>query len=144
LLDEALELVVELWQGEPVTHSGPAYKLDAAVVRPTPLRRPPVWIACVWPHRRPLRRAARYDGLFPVSHVEPLTGADLAEMLRVVGEHREPGAGAFDLVVVNNERADTARLAQVRAAGATWWLQGFGEAPLLADVLAAAVAGPPE
>ncbi|MGH2782114.1 MAG: hypothetical protein ACRDLA_12040 [Thermoleophilaceae bacterium] len=25
----------------------------------------PVWVAARWPHRRPLRRAARFDGLFP-------------------------------------------------------------------------------
>ena len=144
LLDEALELVVELWRGDPVTHDGPAFPLDAAVVRPTPLRRPPVWIACVWPHHRPLRRAARYDGVFPVSHVEPLTGAQLAELMGVVGEYRETDAGPFDLVVVSHERPDAARLADLQGAGVTWWLQGFGARPRLADVQAAAAAGPPQ
>ncbi len=144
LLDEALDVMLELWTGEPVTHAGPAHRLDAAVVRPAPLRRPPVWLGCVWPHRRPLRRAARYDGVFPVSHVAPLTSAKLTELMRVIGEHRAPDAGAFDLVVVNHERPDAARLADLRGAGATWWLQGFGEQPRLADVKAAATAGPPE
>ena len=57
LLDEALELVVELWRGEAVTRDGAAFALDEAVVRPTPLQqpRPPVWLGCVWPNRRPLR-----------------------------------------------------------------------------------------
>jgi alkanesulfonate monooxygenase SsuD/methylene tetrahydromethanopterin reductase-like flavin-dependent oxidoreductase (luciferase family) len=144
LLDEALELVVELWRGEPVTHAGPAYRLDRAIVQPMPVRRPPVWIACVWPHRRPLRRAARYDGVFPVSHVEPLTGDELTELMGVVGEYRGPDAGPFDLVVVNHERPDAARLDELRSAGATWWLQGFGEKPRLADVQAAAASGPPQ
>jgi alkanesulfonate monooxygenase SsuD/methylene tetrahydromethanopterin reductase-like flavin-dependent oxidoreductase (luciferase family) len=144
LLDEGLELLVKLWSGEPVTHTGPAYRLDEAIVQPTPLRRPPVWLGCVWPHRRPLRRAARYDGVFPVSHVEALTGAELTELMRVVGEHRAPDAGPFDLVVVNHERPAAARLADLRGAGATWWLQGFGETPRLADVEAAAAAGPPQ
>jgi alkanesulfonate monooxygenase SsuD/methylene tetrahydromethanopterin reductase-like flavin-dependent oxidoreductase (luciferase family) len=127
-----------------VTHAGPAFRLDEAVVRPTPLARPPIWLACIWPHRRPLRRAARYDGVFPVSHVKPLTGDDLAELMRVVAEHRAPDAGPFDVVVVNHERPDAARLAELGRAGATWWLQGFGETPRLADVEAAAAAGPPE
>jgi alkanesulfonate monooxygenase SsuD/methylene tetrahydromethanopterin reductase-like flavin-dependent oxidoreductase (luciferase family) len=144
LLDEALELVVELWSGEPVTHAGAAYRLDQAVVRPTPLRRPPVWLGCVWPHRRPLRRAARYDGVFPVSHVKPLTSDELTELMRIVGEHRAADAGPFDLVVVNHERPSAARLADLRGAGATWWLQGFGERPRLADVQDAATAGPPQ
>jgi alkanesulfonate monooxygenase SsuD/methylene tetrahydromethanopterin reductase-like flavin-dependent oxidoreductase (luciferase family) len=144
LLDEALELTVELWSGEPVSHAGPAFHLDEAIVQPTPQRRPPVWIACVWPHRRPLRRAARSDGLFPVSHVNALSADELTEMLRIVGEHRAADAGPFDLVVVGNERADAARLAELSAAGTTWWVQGFGEQPRLADVHAAAAAGPPE
>jgi alkanesulfonate monooxygenase SsuD/methylene tetrahydromethanopterin reductase-like flavin-dependent oxidoreductase (luciferase family) len=144
LLDEALELVVQLWSGEPVTHAGPAFRLDEAIVRPTPLARPPIWLGCVWPHRRPLRRAARYDGVFPVSHVKLLTGEDLTEVMRVVGEERPPDTGPFDLVVVNHERPDAARLVDLRGAGATWWLQGFGETPRLADVETAAAAGPPQ
>jgi alkanesulfonate monooxygenase SsuD/methylene tetrahydromethanopterin reductase-like flavin-dependent oxidoreductase (luciferase family) len=146
LLDEALELVVELWSGEPVTREGAAFTLDRGQVRPTPLQRPhpPVWVGCVWPHRRPLARAARYDGVFPVSHTESLRADELRAILATVAEHRPEGAGAFDLVVVNHERPDAARLAELGAAGATWWLQGFGERPRLADVQAAAAAGPPQ
>lgn len=146
LLDEALELMVALWSGEPVTHSGPAFALDAARVLPTPVQqpRPPVWLGCVWPHRRPLVRAARYDGVFPVSHERALTGADVEELLRVVREHRPQDAGPFDVVVTNSERPDAKRLAELAAAGTTWWVQGFGELPRLADVRAAAAAGPPQ
>jgi alkanesulfonate monooxygenase SsuD/methylene tetrahydromethanopterin reductase-like flavin-dependent oxidoreductase (luciferase family) len=146
LLDEALEVVLALWGGEPVTHDGPAFALRDARVLPTPRQqpRPPVWLACVWPHRRPLRRAARYDGVFPVSHVQTLGEDELRQVMRIVGEDRPPGAGPFDLVVVNHERADAARLAELAAAGVTWWLQGFGERPLLADVEDAAAAGPPQ
>jgi alkanesulfonate monooxygenase SsuD/methylene tetrahydromethanopterin reductase-like flavin-dependent oxidoreductase (luciferase family) len=146
LLDEALELVVELWGGETVTRAGAAFALERAVVRPTPLQqpRPPVWLGCVWPHRRPLARAAHYDGVFPVSHHAPLTGADVSSLLETVAEHRARDAGPFDVVIVNHERADADRLAELGAAGATWWLQGFGERPRLDDVRAAAAAGPPQ
>jgi alkanesulfonate monooxygenase SsuD/methylene tetrahydromethanopterin reductase-like flavin-dependent oxidoreductase (luciferase family) len=146
LLDEALELIIALWSGGPVTSPGPAYPVDGARVLPTPAQtpRPPVWLGCVWPHRRPLRRAARYDGVFPVSHVGPLTGDDLREMMGYVGEQRPVGAGPFDLVVTNHERPDPERAAELAGAGATWWLQGFGENPRLADVRAAAAAGPPQ
>jgi alkanesulfonate monooxygenase SsuD/methylene tetrahydromethanopterin reductase-like flavin-dependent oxidoreductase (luciferase family) len=145
LLDEALEVVVDLWRGEPVTRAG-HYRLEGARVLPTPLQapRPPIWLACVWPHRKPLLRAARYDGVFPVSWRKSLTSADLTEMMEVVGEHRTPDAGPFDIVVVNNERPDGARLADLAGAGTTWWVQGFGERPRLADVQAAVAAGPPQ
>jgi alkanesulfonate monooxygenase SsuD/methylene tetrahydromethanopterin reductase-like flavin-dependent oxidoreductase (luciferase family) len=146
LLDEALELVVALWSGEEVTRDGPAFPVDRAQVRPIPVQapRPPVWLACVWPHRRPLRRAARYDGVFPVSFGDSLGADELRGLLDLVGEHRSPDAGPFDLVVVNHERPDAARRAELAAAGATWWLQGFGERPRLADVHTAAAAGPPQ
>jgi alkanesulfonate monooxygenase SsuD/methylene tetrahydromethanopterin reductase-like flavin-dependent oxidoreductase (luciferase family) len=128
-----------------VTRDGPAFPLHRAQVRPVPVQapRPPVWLACVWPHHRPLRRAARYDGVFPVSHIGTLGGDELRETMRIVGEHRAPDAGPFDLVVVNHERPDAARRAELADAGVTWWLQGFGERPRLADVQAAAAAGPP-
>jgi alkanesulfonate monooxygenase SsuD/methylene tetrahydromethanopterin reductase-like flavin-dependent oxidoreductase (luciferase family) len=146
LLDEALKLILALWRGEPVTSPGPAFPLDAARVLPTPVQqpRPPVWLGCVWPHRRPLMRAAKYDGVFPVSHERSLGGAELEELMGVVREHRAPDAGPFDLVVTNIERPGPDRLAELAAAGTTWWVQGFGELPQLADVRAAAVAGPPQ
>ena len=146
LLDEALEVVLALWSGEPVTRDGPAFPLQGARVLPTPLQepRPPVWLACVWPHRRPLRRAARYDGVFPVSHHWALSGDELRELMAVIAEHRPAGAGPFDLVVVNHERPGPERMAELAGGGATWWLQGFGERPRLADVQGAADAGPPQ
>jgi alkanesulfonate monooxygenase SsuD/methylene tetrahydromethanopterin reductase-like flavin-dependent oxidoreductase (luciferase family) len=146
LLDEALDVVLALWSGEPVTRDGAAFPLDAARVLPTPVQapRPLVWLACVWPHRRPLRRAARYDGVFPVSHHWSLSGDELRELLGVIAAHRPAGSGAFDLVVVNHERPGASRIAELAGVGATWWLQGFGERPLLADVQAAADAGPPQ
>jgi alkanesulfonate monooxygenase SsuD/methylene tetrahydromethanopterin reductase-like flavin-dependent oxidoreductase (luciferase family) len=146
LLDEALDVMLDLWSGDPVSRHGPSFVLDAAQVRPTPSQepRPPVWLGCVWPHRRPLVRAARYDGVFPVSHQASLTGDDLRSILETIGVHRAAGAGRFDLVVVNHERPDAERLAELGDAGATWWLQGFGERPRLADVRGAAAAGPPQ
>jgi alkanesulfonate monooxygenase SsuD/methylene tetrahydromethanopterin reductase-like flavin-dependent oxidoreductase (luciferase family) len=146
LLDEALEVILALWAGDEVSRDGRAFPLDRARVLPKPLQapRPPVWLACVWPHRRPLRRAARYDGVFPVSHHWSLSGEELRELMGVIAEHRPAGAGPFDLVVVTHERPGLERMAELADGGATWWLQGFGERPRLADVQAAADAGPPQ
>ena len=90
LLDEALELVVDLWRGEPVDHAGAAFTLSGAEVLPTPQQqpRPPVWLACRYPNKVPLRRAARYDGVFPISDDGPLGGAEVREILDVVAEYR--------------------------------------------------------
>ena len=40
LVDEGLTVLNALWQGEPVTHRGPAYTLDGGQFAPRPVRRP--------------------------------------------------------------------------------------------------------
>ena len=124
LLDEGLEGLQRYWEGE---------------FEPRPAQSPriPVWVASRWPNRRPLRRAARYDGLFPID----LPGPDaLAELAAEVGELRDPGAGPFDLVVENPAGTDPGPWAE---AGATWCLTGFGPQPTVAEVERAIDAGAP-
>jgi hypothetical protein len=86
-------------------------------------------VAARWPHRRPLRRAARYDGLFPIDLTGP---GDLAAM---IAEARAAGAPAdFDVAVTNPPGTDPAPWI---AAGATWCLTGFGPTQTVAEVDAA-------
>jgi alkanesulfonate monooxygenase SsuD/methylene tetrahydromethanopterin reductase-like flavin-dependent oxidoreductase (luciferase family) len=123
LLDDALENLQRYWAG---------------TFEPRPVQQPriPIWAAAKWPNRRPLRRAARLDGLFPVELPGPEA---LAELAGEIAELREPDAGPFDLVVTNKPGTDPAPWA---AAGATWCLTGFGPQPQLAAVRAAITAGP--
>lgn len=123
LLDAGLERLAAFWDGE---------------FQPEPVQRPriPIWIAGRWPNRRPLRRAARWDGLFPID----LPGPDaLAELGREVHELRGERAEAFALVVTNPAGTDAAPWEQ---AGATWCLTGFGPQPGEAEVREAIEAGP--
>jgi hypothetical protein len=85
-----------------------------------------VWVAARWPHRRPLRRAAKLDGLFPIDLPGPEALAELAGELRPL---REPGH--FDLVAEHPPGTDPAPWA---AAGATWCLTAFGMQPTRAEV----------
>ncbi len=143
-LDEALDQLLAFWSGQPLTHAGPRHVLDGAQVLPTPLQQPriPVWAACVWPNRAPLRRAARLDGVFPVSHDRSLDGEDVLAIRAIT---RDLGArDPFDVVITNGERPSSARLDELSSAGATWWLQSFGDRPTMVDVEAAASAGPPQ
>ena len=75
---------------------------------PKPVQRPriPVWVAARWPARRPVRRAARWDGLFPID----LPGPDaLAELASDVRELRHGSTAPFDLVVTNPPGTETRR-----------------------------------
>jgi alkanesulfonate monooxygenase SsuD/methylene tetrahydromethanopterin reductase-like flavin-dependent oxidoreductase (luciferase family) len=117
-LDEGLDRLLAYWDGE---------------FEPPPVQRPriPVWVGVRWPHRRPLRRAARFDGLFPVDLPGPEA---LAEMVAETQALRgQAGDGPFDVVVDNPPGTD---LAPWIAAGATWCLTGFGPQPTLAGVRA--------
>src|SRR4026209_2588307 len=44
VLEETLEVLRELFGGEPVTHEGPTVTLREAVLAPAPERRPPLWL----------------------------------------------------------------------------------------------------
>jgi alkanesulfonate monooxygenase SsuD/methylene tetrahydromethanopterin reductase-like flavin-dependent oxidoreductase (luciferase family) len=124
LLDEGLDLLVRLWSGEVVDHPGPAYVADGVAFRPTPVQRPriPVWLGARPGRRAPVRRAARYDGLFPVGVAAP---DDLRAMLADVAAERA-GTGAagrpFDVAVQGLIDTDPGPWLD---AGANWWLVRF-------------------
>src|ERR671911_2893401 len=95
MLDEALEILEAAWSGEPVRHRGEHYTVDAMRFLPRPVQRPgvPVWVAGSPGKPRPMRRAARYDGFFPVSLESP---DQLAEIVARVGALREQAGRAAD------------------------------------------------
>ncbi len=67
-LDEGLEFMARYWSGEAVDHEGRHYQVHDVRLLPATVQqpRPPVWIGGFWPHRRPMRRAARWDGVAPL------------------------------------------------------------------------------
>ncbi len=139
MLDEALDVVTAAWTGELVQHRGEHYVLDGLRVEPHPVQlpRPPIWVAMRHGNRAPLRRAARYDGVFPIGIQSP---ADLQEVLTDVHRMRNE-AGAtdsspppYDVVTSSSAGADWR---PYEDAGATWWLTSFSPY----DVTAAAVRG---
>lgn len=139
VMEEAVEILLQCWSGEPVSFAGEHFQVEAKPFLPLPLQepRPPLWFASRWPARKPVRRAARYEGLFPID----LPGPDaLAELAAEVAEQRGPDAGPFDLVVTGDPGDDVAGWA---AAGATWWLAGFGLSPRRVEVEDVIDAGAP-
>ena len=68
MLDEGLEILTRLWRGEPFSFAGKYYKVNDAIFLPTPVQSPriPIWVAATWPRSRPLRRAAKWDGVCPI------------------------------------------------------------------------------
>jgi alkanesulfonate monooxygenase SsuD/methylene tetrahydromethanopterin reductase-like flavin-dependent oxidoreductase (luciferase family) len=125
MLDESLEILAAAWSGEPVQHRGEHYTVDGMRFLPRPVQRPgvPVWVAGYYGKRRPLRRAARYQGFFPlgVDHPEQLAEI-VADLLGLRGEADGDSTEPYDLVVALPPGDDPAPYVP---AGATWWLVEF-------------------
>jgi alkanesulfonate monooxygenase SsuD/methylene tetrahydromethanopterin reductase-like flavin-dependent oxidoreductase (luciferase family) len=116
MLDEALHVLTAAWAGTPVHHHGEHYTVDDVQFLPRPVQRPgvPIWVAGMPGKARPLRRAARYDGYFPVNlrHTD-----QFAEAVATIDGLRPPGSAAYDVAVELPPGADPAPYV---AAGATW------------------------
>ena len=73
MLDESLEILAAAWSGEAVHHRGEHYTVDGMRFLPRPVQRPgvPVWVAGYYGKPRPMRRAARHQGFFPIELDRP-------------------------------------------------------------------------
>ncbi|WP_319943680.1 LLM class flavin-dependent oxidoreductase [Nocardia aurantia] len=154
-LDEGLAVLTGLWSGERVDFHGEHLTATDVAFRPTPVQhpRPPIWIGCDWPNRRPLRRAIRWDGVAPTM-VDPADGswrptpAAVTDLVAAVGELRDSDA-PFDVVITGrtpDAEPDAARdtVGAIAAAGATWWIEGFRPGPGEYDTAVRRIeAGPP-
>lgn len=139
LMEEAVEVLLACWSGSPVDHVGDHFSVHAKPFLPTPRQqpRPPLWFASRWPARRPMRRAARYEGWFPIELPGPEA---LAEGVAEIASIRGADAGPFDVAVMTPLGAD---IAAWRDAGATWWLTPLGQTPTRREVEEVIDAGPP-
>lgn len=118
MLDESLEILTAAWSGEPVHHHGEHYTVDDVEFLPRPVQRPgvPVWVAGFPGNRKPMQRAARHDGFFPVNLEHP---DQVAEIAATIADLRDDPTAPYDIAVALPTGTDPAPYA---AAGATWWL----------------------
>jgi alkanesulfonate monooxygenase SsuD/methylene tetrahydromethanopterin reductase-like flavin-dependent oxidoreductase (luciferase family) len=140
MLDEGLQVVTRLWTGDSVDFEGKHYRIQSTGFKPTPIQRPriPVWVGGFWPNRKPMRRAAEWDGVIPLFDV-PEGQSDLGELADCVEytkQYRRTDQ-PFDVIYVGitpgdnlTKAADLVR--QYRQVGVTWWLESiapyrFGE-----------------
>ena len=104
-LDEGLGLLERYWSGEPVNHRGPHYQVRDVTLLPATVQRPrpPIWIGGYWPHRRPMRRAARWDGVVPLfvgaRHGVAPPVDEVRDLVAYVGGHREDRRLPFEIVL---------------------------------------------
>ena len=128
-LDEGLDILTGLWTGQPFRFQGEQYDVKEVIFRPTPLQSPriPIWVGGWWPHKAPLRRAARWDGVCPVKWEGSITPDEWREIVAYIQAHRT-SAEPFDIVhsgaAPGDNPAQAAELVEPYAqAGVTWWIE---------------------
>jgi hypothetical protein len=152
-LDEGLDVLIGLWSGERFDHAGDHYTVIDAKFTPTPHQQPriPIWVGGMWPHKPAFRRAARWDGVYPIMVDEtyeftPMSPATFAEILSFVAEHRTVET-PFDCVAggsLIDEPDGRAVVTLWGEAGATWWVESVPFPPRpVEEFLSYVEAGPP-
>jgi alkanesulfonate monooxygenase SsuD/methylene tetrahydromethanopterin reductase-like flavin-dependent oxidoreductase (luciferase family) len=129
MADEQLEILNGLWSGEEFSYTGEHYKIDKVKFLPRPVQRPRIklWGAGTWPKKGPFRRAAKLDGVVPltVDYTNPLTPDDYRKMIEYMKKHGL--RGPYDVVEIsfdatkNDEKKKS--ILDFQDAGVNWWLE---------------------
>lgn len=141
MLDEALDVLTGLWNGVPFSYHGAYYVVrgegeqGTLTFQPMPVQRPriPIWVAGVWPHTAPFRRAARWDGVMPLrtdtGFTDMMTPEQVAEIVGSIRQQRT-SEESFDVSHSGiSTGADMARDGDIalkyETAGVTWWCENL-------------------
>ncbi|GHO50221.1 LLM class flavin-dependent oxidoreductase [Ktedonospora formicarum] len=150
MLDEGLAILTQLWSGEEVSYKGQHYQLSQVQFLPKPLQQPriPIWVAGNWPHKKPFRRAAQWDGVFPLMVERALTPDDFREILDYTSAQRTLTT-PFEVIVGGltsgtDKASDAAQVASFAEVGGTWWLESFYPRHTLEQVRQRIHQGPPQ
>ncbi len=123
LMDECLDIVCGLWNGQPFEYDGTHYQVRPTVF-PTignTVQQPrvPIWCVGALGHAKSMRRALAWDGLIPqVIDDGTARQANLGELTAIRDQLPDRD---YD-VVIEGVWADHSPAAWA-AAGATWWLE---------------------
>jgi len=130
-LDEALTIIDGLWRGEEMSFAGMHYRLEPMTFLPRPVQQPriPIIVAGYWPHRGPIRRAARWDGMnalfpYPTEGWEEKSRALLAELKSLRTDPDAPFE-YFDGGHTPDDGSDADDPALSADIGATWWIESL-------------------
>ncbi len=137
MLDEGADLLAALFEGELVaTHEG-HFTVDGVVLEPRPVQapRPPMWFAARGGAGKPVRRAARFDGLFPIDMDADQYNRALDEIVTIRGS-----LDGFDVAVKTTPGELPPDFVRDTA---TWAMHSWPAVADLNDLFNTVMAGPP-
>ncbi|MFX0016143.1 MAG: LLM class flavin-dependent oxidoreductase [Promethearchaeota archaeon] len=124
-LDEALDILVGLWTGEPFSYQGEYYRMNEVQFIPKPIQESiPIWVGGTWPNKKPFKRAAKFNGIFPLREGfnEPLWPDDMKEIIKFIKLHQKIPK-SFDVihtVVTSTKKEENQWIHDYIEAGVTW------------------------
>ncbi|MEO0492317.1 MAG: LLM class flavin-dependent oxidoreductase [Actinomycetota bacterium] len=137
ILDEGVPVLADLLAGERVQHRGEQFVVDDVFIEPRSPQgdRPPFWLAARGDARKPIRRAARYDGVFPIEMDTERYG----RLVDTIVEER----GTLDGFDIAMSTAPGEPVAAYAADTATWAIHAWPAVPDPDAVVNTVVQGPP-
>ena len=88
-LDEAIEILRELWTKDNVTYAGKYYTLKDASLNPKPIQKPhpPIWTGIMYGKKRMLKTIAKYADAWTISGLYLPTPKEHQQMTRTLQEY---------------------------------------------------------
>ena len=130
MLDEALDVLVGLWSGQPFSYRGEHYQVRDVTFLPRPMQQPriPIWVGGSWPHKGPVQRAARWDGIVPYKDTHGRGWQDMTpdDVQALKAELSSQRSASFEIMLGGRRRGmdweqERALIRSLAEAGATWW-----------------------
>ncbi|MFX0082714.1 MAG: LLM class flavin-dependent oxidoreductase [Candidatus Hodarchaeota archaeon] len=130
-LDEGLEILLGLLSGDVFNFEGDYYQVKNVKFSPKPVKgRVPIWVAGMWPNKRPFLRAAQYEGVFPISANWPqqLTPVDVEQILEFISHNRKITEN-YDVIISGETPGDSIEginiIRPYIEVGVTWWCENI-------------------
>ena len=129
-LEEGLNVLLGLWSGDKFSYKGKHFSVEGVKFLPKPFQEPRIviWGGGFWPNKKPFIRAARLDGIFPLSSREhgKLQAKDYKDMKEFIFKHRSLDS-PFDMVHLGGiSYSSDYQMKKFEEAGVTWLLQYIG------------------
>jgi hypothetical protein len=134
LMDEGLDIVTGLFNGQPFEYSGKHYKLQPTEFFPPPKPiKQTIWVVGLLGSKRSMSRVVKYQGLLPsVRDADGQWRTMEPDDVRQMRDHVQSQgcAESYDIVVEGTTPGDNHKKAQEETnrwqdAGATWWIESM-------------------
>lgn len=128
-VDESLQIIQGIFEKDHFSFSGKHYQLNDVSFNPKPKQKNlPIWVAGTWPYKGPFRRAAKFNGIFPLS-ADPdeirLSPKEYQDIISFINQFRDPKSD-FDVVshmYTTGNKEDDAWISDYIDVGVNWLIE---------------------